>query len=130
MCFREIKTFRQHQCQQSRKHWSRQARFLQFPCLQKDFFGLFVSRLMVTTAYQSPFFFSDLLPFGLYFIIYLAMFLSVRSIRTNFFTFPVLILSNNSFGKFSPVKLTFCVFSFGKNIFFEILNFQTRHVSN
>ena len=67
---------------------------------------------------QSPFFLSDLLPFGLYFIIYLAMFLSVRSIRTIFSTFPVLISSNNSFGKFSPVKLTFCVFSFGKKIFF------------
>ena len=47
----------------------------------------------------------------------------------NFSTFPVLISSNNSFGKFSPVKLTFCVFSFIKNIFFEILKIQTRHVS-
>ena len=64
-------------------------------------------------------FLSDLLPFGLYFIIYLAMFLSVRSIRTIFSTFPVLISSNNSFGKFSPVKLTFCVFSFGKIFFLK-----------
>ena len=119
ICFREIKTFRQHQCQQSRNHCSRQWWFLQFPCLLEDFFCVFVSRLIVTTAYQSPFFLSDLLPFGLYYIIYLAMFLSVRSIRTIFSTFPALISSNNSFGKFSPVKLTFCVFSFGKNIFLK-----------
>ena len=118
ICFREIKTVRHHQCLQSRNHCSRQWWFLQFPCLLEDFFCLFVSRLIVTTAYQSPFFLSDLLPFGLYFIIYLAIILSVRSIRTIFSTFPVLISSKNSFGKFSPVKLTFCVF-FGKNIFLK-----------
>ena len=80
--------------------------------------------LIVTTAYQSPFFLSDLLPFGLYFFIYLAMFLSVRSIRTIFSTFQVLILSNNSFGKFSPVKLSFCVFSFGKIFFWKFSIFK------
>ena len=57
ICFREIKTVRHHQCLQSRNHCSRQWWFLQLPCLLEDFFCLFVSRLIVTTAYQSPFFF-------------------------------------------------------------------------
>ena len=76
------------------------------------------------------FFLSDQLPFGLYFIIYLAIFLSVRCIQTIFSVFPALILSNKNFGKFSPVKLAFQVFCFCKNNFFEILNLQTQHVSN
>ena len=100
-------------------------------------FSMFTGRLFLLICIKVDsyncipiaFFFSDHLPFGLYFIIYLAIFLSFRCIRTIFSTFPVLILSNNSFGKFSPVKLTFCVFSWQK-YFFEILNFQTRHVRN
>ena len=49
-------------------------------------------------------------------------------ILTLFSTFSVLISSNNSLGKFSSVKFTFCVFSFGANTFFKKnLNFQTRH---
>ena len=123
ICFREIKTVWHHQCLQSRNHCSRQW-FHHFQCSLEEFFCLFVLRLIVTTAYQSPFFLSDLLPFGLYFLIYLAMFLSVRSIRTIFSTFRVLILSNNSFGKFSPVKVTFCVVSFGKNIYIYYFIFE------
>ena len=123
ICFREIKTIRHHQCLQSRNHCSQQW-FHEFLCLLEDFFCLFVSRFIFTTAYPSPFFRSDLLMFGFYFVIYLAMVLSVRSIRRFFSTFPVLISSNNSFGKFSPVKFTFCVFSFGKNIFLKFWFFK------
>ena len=123
ICFRQIKAVRYHQCLQSWNHCSRQW-LLQFPCLLEDFFRLFVSSLIVTTAYQSPF---SLWPIAVWFVIYyiyIAIVLSVLCILTLFSTFPVLISSNNSLGKFSSVKFTFCVFSFGANTFFWNFEFS------
>ena len=126
ICFHQIKTVWHHQCLQIRNHCSRRW-FLHFP---KDFF------LLIFIKFDSynciPIACFSLWSVAVWFIyfLYISLWYYLSYVyRKIISTFPVLISSNNSLGEFSPVEITFCVFSL-KKFFLIFLNLQKRHAIN